>query len=113
MVGILRINLKNMALLQIVQKNLALLGFIRNRYDYHYYPFNREHLKTMLIFAIGLIQLYTFAFHSAKVPREYMDSFYMITVLTAVFLSYAIVVWNMIKLFNFIDGCDEVINKSK
>lgn len=103
-----------MKLYEIVEKNLASMGIIRNlNSDYCYYPVNRQHLKVQSVLILTLISLYTFSFHVADSLANYMDSFYIIIVSSAVFISYTTTICKMDNLFNFFDSCEKLCIESE
>lgn len=102
-----------MKLFQTVQNNLKLLGYIRNHDGYRYYPFSLRHLKTTAAFVFGLISIFVYAIYSTNSSREYMDSFYLLTVSFSILISFTTTTFKMTKLFNYIDNCEKLCNESK
>lgn len=94
-----------MKLFQTVQKNLALLGFIRHYYGYRYY-FNRHNLRTAIILVFNMISIFIFAIYSA-------DAFYILTVSFSIFVSHVSTIFKMKKLFDHFDKYDKVCDESK
>lgn len=90
-----------MKLFQTIRENLASLGFIGS-------PFNKQHARIQSRLFLSLISTYTFAIHVANSPEELMDSFYIITEASAIFISYSITIFKMEDLFDFIDGCEKL-----
>lgn len=105
---------KKMKLFRTVQKNFTSLGFVRYKNnDYNHYPFNRQHVKAQIRFILSLISMFAFPVHVANSPKEYMDSFFLIIMQCAIFVSYTVTICKMNQLFDFIDGCVELCNESK
>lgn len=103
-----------MKLFHTIQNSFASVGFIRNnKREFFHYPLNKKHLTVQATFILSLISLYTFAFHVANSLNEYMDSFYLMTTISAIFISYTILIYTMDDLFSFIDGCEQLCNDSK
>lgn len=99
---------------ETIKKNLVPLGFDQNHVDdYCHYPLKGRHSTVQSVLISLLIMLFVFAFHIADSPKEYMDSFYVITVIMAIFISYTTAIYKMNNLFNFIDDCEKLYDDSK
>lgn len=103
-----------MKLWQTNEKNFASIGFIRSHNnDYCHYPFNKKHLRVQSKFILSLISMFVFTFNIADNPEEYMNAFYMVILLTAIFVSYTTNICGMDTLFHYIDGMESFCNESK
>lgn len=102
-----------MKIFQTVQRNLIPLGYVRDHAEY--YKLRRPHLVAIAtcVFTGGAISIFIFVIHLADSPAEYMDSLYMSAVLLSIFVSYLTTIWNMTKLFGFIDNLQKFCNESK
>lgn len=102
-----------MKLFQTVQKNLMLVGYMRNQAGYRYYAFGRRHFISSVLFSIATTSIFIFATHTANSPAEYMDAFYLLAVLLSILVSHMSITLKMTKLFDFIDNLEKVYDKSK
>lgn len=92
-----------MKLFQTVQNYFRLVGYIRNHEGFRYYPFNLLLLGSNLAFIVRIASIFVFAIHFADTPREYMDSFYVLAVSSAIFITHLNTTLEINKLFAFID----------
>lgn len=102
-----------MELFQTVQKKLALLGYRQIYDDHHYNPFSMRSLLAITIFCSGIISISIFTIHSADNPGDFLDSFYLLTVLFTIFVSYLTTLFKMAKIFDFFDICGKIFDESK
>lgn len=102
-----------MKVFQTVQNNLRLLGYVRNHYGCRYYPFGGRNLIATLLFSFGTISISTFAIHTAENPAEFLDAFYVVSVLLSILASHTINTINMAQLFEFIGNCEKICNERK
>lgn len=104
-----------MKFFQTVQKVLELLGFIRNHGGYRYYPFSIRHFRATVLYLVTIMSIFIYTIHSADSAEaeEYLDSFYIFSVSSTIFISFAHNTFKMTKLFNFLDHCGEMCEKCK
>lgn len=102
-----------MKLFQAVQKDIKLLGFIRNHGGYRYYPLSIRHLVATAHFLIGIFMVFLFVVHFADSPEEYMDSFYILIMIFTTFTSFMTTILAMTRLFDFFDSYEKVSDMSK
>lgn len=76
-------------------------------------PFNKLTLTILVVAALGISSQWIFLFHEADNSQEYMESIYVATCCTGVFLSFTSTIFITKKLFSFIDSVDKLFNESK
>lgn len=81
--------------------------------DNSYYPLNEKYLMMTLVFVISFISVGTYVFLVADSIKEYMNSFYLLIVTCAVFISYTTTILNAKKLFCFYDDCEKFHDDGK
>ena len=96
-----------------IREKIGFLGFISNHHDYSYYPFTEQHLRTHLKFCLTILSLCIFAIRVANTSKEYMDSAYIVTATSALFISYVTLTFKTIKLFKFFDSIENFTNERK
>lgn len=103
---------KKMRILKTLKRKFAILGICsigtRQTYDKR-----NKLLIGFLIFGISSILHCVFLFGVAKTFEEYANSIYMTTMTISISAVYSIVVWKTEKLFQFIKGCEQIINESE
>ena len=97
-----------MKIFKTFQKNFALSHFIRNEH-----PFNRKHLECLLESFTSLTSTYLFLLCGKYSVREFMDSIYIITVGTGMFIGFVNTVYRILQIFDFIDAVEKTINDRK
>lgn len=102
-----------MKLFQTIQKNLPLLGYNRYNNDNRYHPFNIRRTIATGIYVFGIVSIFIFALHSTNSPAEYMDSIYVLAVLSSIFASYMSTIFKVAPIFDFFDNCEKFCNESK
>ena len=90
------------------QNNLKVVGI-----DSNHCRFNKKMLMTFLSYGINNILNFMFLFYGASNSREYTDSMYVTCCTVVIGLCYTIAVFKMKDLFKYIEGCENLIEKSK
>lgn len=88
---------------QAVRKSLESLAIKPNHCNDQRYLFSRKYFILNLTYAFGVFSVSRFTFHSGNTAAEYMDSFFMLIVTGAIYLSYTISMFHMETLFRFFD----------
>lgn len=98
-----------MKIFQTIQKNHAKVGIspTQNR------AVNKRIVVTFLLFGLTFVSSVTFLFRDANTFIDYSNNMYITTGQAMIFIVYAIVTFNMVKLFGSIDNLEELINQSK
>lgn len=91
-----------------VQKAFKSMGLRRNQE-----PFNQRVLSILVIVFPGLISMWIYLICEADSDNEYMESVYIVTLASGVFLSFATTILITKKLFSFIKSSDEFSNERK
>lgn len=97
-----------MKILQEVQNNLISMGM-----NPELERFNRRILNILAINFPGVVSLWIFLFHEANSAEEYLESIYIVTASSGIFLSFASTIFVMEELFSFIKNVDDAVNESK
>lgn len=93
-----------MKIFKTILKNFELVGIIRD------HPFNQKFLIANATFVIGFASVFIFAFHVAHSMNEYMDSFFILTGMSGIFLCYATFSFNLTQLFRILDRFDKLFH---
>lgn len=93
---------------QEVQKAFKTIGF-----DPKLKPMNHRVLGVLAIVFPGLTSIWIYLIFEANGAEEYMESIFMVTVCTGIFISFASTILNKTSLFSFIGRVDKVLNESK
>lgn len=93
---------------QEVQKAFITIGF-----DPKLKPMNHRVLGVLAIVFPGLTSIWIYLIFEANGAEEYMESIFMVTVCTGIFISFASTILNKTSLFSFIGRVDKVLNESK
>lgn len=75
--------------------------------------FNGRLWLSFVLFAIAIVTSAVFLIYSAEVIMEYMQCFCIISALIEIGLCFTMIVLQKIRLFNYIDCMQKLINKSK
>lgn len=97
-----------MKTLQVVRKLSNSMGF-SSKLE----PFNQLTLTILVVAASGISSQWIFLFHEADNSQQYMESIYVATCCTGVFLSFTSTIFTTKKLFSFINSVDDLFNESK
>lgn len=97
-----------MRTLQEVQTSFDWMGF-----NPKLKPFNHKIRAILAITIPAVISQWKFLVHDANNAREYMESIYIVSVCSGVFLCFASTIFITKKLFAFINSVDELMNESK
>lgn len=98
----------NTKLFQSVQKDLKVLGFIRNHAGYRYYPLSMRHLRATTTYLVAVVSVSAYVVHSGHSPDEYMVAFFLLASTFTFFVSHMSITFNLRKIFDFFDSCDHV-----
>lgn len=91
-----------------VQKSFTWIGF-----DPKLEPFNRRVVQILVITFSAIISLWIYFIRVPDTAQEYMESIFIVSTCTSVFLSFMSAILNMEKLFSFIKGVDEFLTERK
>lgn len=97
-----------MPILKEVEKSFNSIGF-----DPKLKPFNHKTLSILVILLPGIILQWIFLICVANRAEEYMESIYIVTTSTGVFLSFASTILIREKLFYLIEIDNEFVRESK
>lgn len=97
-----------MQTLQVVQRNFNSFGLSPNRE-----PINRTILIVLILGFLGISMQWIFFFHGANSPQELMETIYVVTACTGIFLSFTSTIFTTTGLFSFINSFDELTNERK
>lgn len=104
-----------MKILQIIQKNMAVMGFVPNQQQKNNKKSSEKLKQTAGIYVsvlnTSLIGVYFF--HVANSREEYMYSIFALICAVGFFLSHISVIFNNDKIFNTIDMGENVIFESE
>lgn len=105
-------NLIKMRTFECVESYFGIVGL--NLHQSHQkYPFNVKIVLILFIFVCGIVSNVVFLFSETKTFKEFNGSLYEISSAFVVATSFAILTWNMLKLFRFIGSLEAIVNKSK
>lgn len=82
-------------------------------YIKHKRPFNEQQLRYMFKSIVAIIFQFVYLLRVAETSKEYMNSIFMTTVGTLVFVSHISTTIKMDKIFIFIDTLEKIINQSE
>lgn len=103
---------KKLRILQTLQQKFAILGICPIETKQACNSRNKL-LIGFCIFGISSISHCVFLFGVANTFEEYTNSIYMTTMTISIAAVYLIVVWKMENLFQFIENCEQIIDKSE
>lgn len=101
-----------MKILGLVQTNFATIGINPNRS-------RRQHLSNakisigFLILSCFFICSFIFAISEAETFTEYTQSIYMISTVAFIILAFAIIIFNVEKMFELINDCENIADISE
>lgn len=100
-----------MKLYYTIQQNFASVGFVQDHNgDHCHYALSRKHLAVQSILLLCIISMCAFAIHVADTLNEYVDTFYLMTVTSAIFTSYTATIFQTKNLLDFISTSQKLIN---
>lgn len=97
---------------ETIQKKFAMAG-ISPKLVGQSYPFNGRILVCFLLFSSAFVFVYVYMFKYAETFSEYTQSVFLGAGAILFILLLLILILKVDKLFEFIDCCDIVFNKSK
>lgn len=100
--------IKNMKIVQVVQRKFELLGICSNQSR-----LNGSYVMTWLVYVIGTASSTVFLIHGASSFQEYTNNLYMTTALWVGYIYFTIMFFKMEKLFILIDNVEKVLDKSE
>lgn len=103
---------EKMRLFQSVQSFFAIVG-ITSYQSMQKHPFNHKILATFFSYSLTMTSYNVYLFHVATTFWEYNDNIYMNSATMLVVIGFTIVVFNIKKLFEFIDSCEAITIDSK
>lgn len=97
-----------MKIFQEVQKSFNWMGF-----NPKLAPFNPRILSNFVMRFTSLIFLWIFLIYEAETAQEYMESMYVISTGSGIFLSFLSQIFITKRLFSFIKRVNEAVNESE
>lgn len=94
-------------LFQMIQRNLAKLGISSNCFN----QFDRNLSLASLSYGLNVISNGIFLLHETNNFREFTNSFNATYSVVSVVACFVIVIYKVIKLFEFIENCEKIIDK--
>lgn len=104
--------IRKIKIFELTQKNFASIGIDASLMAQPY-PFNDKILFDFLILISSIVCHLMFTFCEAKTFSEYVRSIYMFSLATLTILILVIVILNVTKIFNLIEGAENLANTSK
>lgn len=104
--------LAKMMIFQSIQKNFAAVGISSNLVDQSY-PFNWKILLGFIALVSYFISNLMYTFCEAKTFAEYNQSMYMSALTITIIFALIIVLVNVTKLFNLMNGFENLANTSE
>lgn len=101
-----------MEIYQIIKDLYRLVGIIPP-VSSERHPFNRKNLLVLSIFSAIVLSENIFFFFNAENFQEYIDSFYVVFTVDTAWWNYAAIVWEMSKIYEFIENLENTIKKSE
>lgn len=95
---------------QIIQEKFAIFG-ITAAQSIQKQPFNRKVLLAYFIYSYGWTSSAVFLIQKANTFEEYTSNIYITTATAIIIFCFTVVVSRMSKLFEFIDACEEIIDR--
>lgn len=101
-----------MMFFELIQYYLAIVG-IDSDHANRKCLLNKRNVTVITIFVVTAIFKIMYFVHEAKTFVEYTESLYVISTLFAAIFSFAIIIWKMPQLFEFMNDFECSINESK
>lgn len=101
-----------MKIFQAIQENFAVAG-IHPKLASQSYPLNGRIFIGFLLIILSLTSMLMYIFNDAQTIPEYAQSIYMCSIGIIVFNAVLIILFNVKKLFNLIDCCEDLANTCK
>lgn len=101
-----------MKIFQTAEKKLAILGFTPIQ-SLKTHPFNRRILMGSFIFTVSILSRFAFLFRLANTFMDYTESAYLIATTISISVCFVSVIFEMQKLFDIIDGFEQIVDMSK
>lgn len=97
---------------ELIQYYFAIVG-IDSQHANQKCLLNQRNVMVIIIFGLTFICKIVYLFHGVKTLVEYTESLYVVSTLVATILAFAIIIWKMPKLFEFIDNFENTIEERK
>lgn len=97
---------------EIIQKYFAKIGIAPSLAD-QAYPFNRKILFGFSMLSLGNCCSFVYITYVAETFADYTQSVYMLSFGILIVFALIILIFNVEKLFEYMDECDDLINTSK
>lgn len=97
-----------MKIYQEVQKSFVWIGF-----DQKLEPFNRKISSILAITFTAVLLQWIFLIHVAETAQQYMESMYIVSTCSGIFLAFASSTFTTKRLFSFIKRVNESVDESK
>lgn len=101
-----------MKIFQRIRKDLIILG-IKPTQSNQMYSFSRKLFLGYLLLILGVVSSALFVVYSANNIMDYMQCFCTISALLSVGLCFSAIVLQKMRLFNYIESTEELINTRK
>lgn len=96
---------------ELIQYYLTIVGIVV-QHPNQKWLFNERNVAVITIFGLTFIFKLMYFFYGAETLVEYTESVYVLSTLIATSLAYAIIIWKMPQLFEFINNFENTINGS-
>lgn len=107
----LQVKSPNHKVFQLTQKYFATAGIVPNL-AIQPYPLNGKISIGFLLLGSSLICNFKYTFYEARTFVEYTQSIYMCSIAALIIFALVIIILKVEKLFEFINGCEKLINTS-
>lgn len=101
-----------MEVFKLIQVYFIELGVNANQ-SVRSHPFNAKNVMVLIIFILSILSNLIYLIGFATTFEEYTSCLNLIASLVVCFMVFAIIVWKMKELFEFIKLLDHMIQKSK
>ena len=105
-------SMPKLKIFKLIQKNFKVVG-IEPSLVAQKYPINRKILVGFLMLSFSFIWNLMTILYEANTFVEYTQSIYTCSLAALIFLALVILLLNVTKMFNLIDGCSKFANLSE
>lgn len=102
-----------MKIFQIVQKDMAAMGFIPNQQQNHDRGLNTGQIIGVFAFIIDAVSFVVYFFYKANSIEEYMDLTFALTAIVGVFIGFINFILKNDDFFNLIEFVTKVLEESE